>query len=197
MQPLWFCFCKGWQLEESFINWMLIPTPKWYLRKILRMIPANLLMMLIEYGVDVQWVNYQSKRYEPNKGKNQGREPASEFSFHKVEKWQKYFWRMIFFFKNICELFSRIAINIAKGTIGPRVERLHDYNEQQSTEFFVKNSFFISFPQKKTHLFLAAVLARLDKTCQQQDVLYWSIILRHVNRWSTPRFFWLKISCAL
>ena len=47
-------------------------------------------------GVDIQWVNYQSKRYEPNKGKNQGREPASEFSFHKVEKWQKYFWRMIF-----------------------------------------------------------------------------------------------------
>ena len=77
-------------------NLRRIPTPKWYLRKILRMIPANRLMMLIEYGVEVEWVNYQSKRYEPNKGKNQGREPASEFSFHKVEKWQKYFWRMIF-----------------------------------------------------------------------------------------------------
>ena len=68
---------------------------------------------------------------------------------------------MIFFFNNICEPFWGVPINIAK------VERLLDYNNRH---FLSKILLLFILPTKITHLFLAAVLALLDKTCQQFNV---------------------------
>ena len=108
----------------------------------------------------------------------------------------KIFLKNDFFFNNICELFWRVIINIAK------VERLLDYNKRH---FLSKFLFLFILPTKITHLFLAAVLALLDKTCQQQDstwdfrpamfcidLLFWGIPTDGV-----PPYIWLKISSAL
>ena len=98
------------------------------------------------------------------------------------------------FFKNICELFWRVIINIAK------VERLLDYNKRH---FLSKILFLFILPTKITHLFLAAVLALLDKTCQQQDSCFrQAMFCIDLSFWGIPTdgvppYIWLKISSAL